>query len=213
MNQHNASVLHIINRDKIANTIIGRLIEPTGIKAFSYINPEELLSSLPIQTPGCLLIDMLIPDMDPFSLMHELRKRGTFNPCIMMAHRIEEETLIKLLEHGVFGFLKKPLNQMQLVAMIQKAFFRDIAYSPFIERALDFGQRFETLGKKEKIVVKMALEGVTAREIAASLSVSPRTVENQRLKAFKKLKVVNTVDAAREMAIFETIQTLILNFA
>ncbi|ABK45875.1 two component transcriptional regulator, LuxR family [Magnetococcus marinus MC-1] len=189
--------LHVINPDEVATSVLFRLLAPTGIESRHYPCAEDFLNQYQANGPACLLVDMLLPDWGPLRLLGELKRRQIHHPCIFMSYRCEEQTLMELLEQQAFAFIKKPLNQVKLTELIQVAMGQDQKQFPLQQRVMQLADDLEKLGKNERRVVDLVVKGLSAREIAATLQVSPRTVENQRLKAYAKLGVATTVEMVR----------------
>lgn len=200
--------VHVINQDRVAISVIARIMESVGIRCYAYASPADLLNHSTLVSPACLLADMLLPEMSPLQLMHRLREDGVLHPMVFMSNRVELDSVIKLLQHGAFGFLRKPLNQMDLLETVQKALGLDRELSPRLQRVWQARGRIARLGRREREVLELVCRGATASEAAATLGLSPRTVENHRLHALRKLGLERTADAIRLWAELETLSIL-----
>ena len=75
-----------------------------------------------------LVLDLVLPDMDGFSICDRLRKNNNNTPVVMLTARTDETDKIKGLEYGADIYTTKPFNVVEFTSML-KAFFRRIEIS------------------------------------------------------------------------------------
>ncbi len=197
------SSVHVVHQDQVAISIIARIMDSVGIHCHAYASPGELLHAPALACPSCVLADMLLPEMSPLQFMHRLREDGLFHPILFMANRVELDSIIKLLQQGAQGFLRKPLNQMELLEGVQKALVLDQQLGPRLDRAWRARQRIADLAPREQQVLSLVCRGASAAEAAAHLGLSARTVENHRLRLLRKLGLERIAEAIRLCAELE----------
>ncbi len=202
------NTVHLLNKDPVANSVMAQTLGSIEISCITYTNPWEFLRDASPPPPACLLADMTLPDISPLRLLLRARRQGYLHPVLFTAHRVELDSIITLLRHGAFGFLQKPTNQMTLMENVQQALEQDRRVGPRLERAWTLQQRLAGLGRRERQVFEKTAGGQTAPEVAKSLGVSHRTVENQRLQAFRKLGIKGSAEAVRRWSELELLRAM-----
>jgi DNA-binding response OmpR family regulator len=69
-------------------------------------------------TYGCIVLDVMLPGRDGFSVVSELRARGVFTPVLLLTARDELEARVKGLEGGADDYLTKPFDLPELLARV-----------------------------------------------------------------------------------------------
>ena len=172
-------------------------------------NGLELIALLKKIYPDLVILDVNMPELRGIEAIPEIK---TLNPAvkiIILTMHDEKELLYRSLTAGAHGYLLKDDSQSELFAAIGKVRRGEIYISPRMAPGLienwaqllhDNGKIAEEpdqLSNREREIVKLIAEGKRAREIAALLFISPRTVENHRANAMAKLKLKNTAEIIR----------------
>jgi FixJ family two-component response regulator len=200
--------LQLINKDPVSNSVMASTLASIEITCHSHVTPLEFLASTSPPSPTCLLVDMTMPEMSPLQLLANARRRGYLHPILFTAHRVEIDSVIRLLRHGAFGFLQKPVNQMSLMENIQAALDLDRQSGPRLQRAWQLQKRLGELSRREREVFEKIASGQTATQVAHDLGISRRTVENQRLSAYRKLEIKGAAEAIRRWSELDLLNAL-----
>jgi len=67
---------------------------------------------------SCIVLDVMLPGRDGFSVVDELRKRGVATPVLMLTARDELEARVRGLEEGADDYLTKPFDLPELLARV-----------------------------------------------------------------------------------------------
>ncbi len=160
--------------------------------------------------PDVLLLDIDMPGMTGIQLVRELHPRLPETQIVMLSVSGDERTVIEAMRHGAVGYLTKDLGPEALQRAVRGIRSGDLAMSRrMAARALRqfiTGEAREaspedsllgTLSSREVEVLALLADGLTDREIAAGLVISPRTVESHVSAILRKLGVRNRAEAAR----------------
>jgi DNA-binding NarL/FixJ family response regulator len=160
--------------------------------------------------PDVLLLDVDMPGMTGVQLVRELHPRLPETQIVMLSVSGDDRTVIEAMRHGAVGYLTKDLGPEALQRAVRGIRSGDLAMSrrmaartlrQFITgeaRAPDaHDSLLGTLSSREVEVLALLADGLTDREIAAGLVISPRTVESHVSAILRKLGVRNRAEAAR----------------
>lgn len=147
--------------------------------------------------PNILIVDLMMPNLNGLEVLRQVSRRSPRTRMIVLTMQSAEAYVVETFRSGAIGYVLKDSAPEELIHAIHQA-LRDIRYlSPMLsERLIDIIAKpaerarpdlYETLTDREREVFQMAAEGKTAAEIAARLSISPRTVELHRSRMMNKL--------------------------
>lgn len=84
-------------------------------------NGVECLEMLESHTPDCMLLDLLMPELDGYGVLQGMKDRGLKIPVIVLSADIQDSAREQAMALGAFAMLKKPPKGPEVRAMIQKA--------------------------------------------------------------------------------------------
>ncbi|MCM3089004.1 DNA-binding response regulator, OmpR family, contains REC and winged-helix (wHTH) domain [Bhargavaea ginsengi] len=92
-------------------------LEPHGFRCLKAASGEEALNLLDLQRPDLVLLDIMMPGMDGWTVCREIRHRSAV-PILMLTARGETEDVVKGLGAGADDYLIKPFEEEELVARL-----------------------------------------------------------------------------------------------
>ena len=195
---------HVLLREALVNLV--NTFEEFKVIA-SLNSGYELVNSLSDSVrPNVILLDLNMPEMDGFETAKWLFKVHPEINILILTMYDSEIALIRLLQAGVKGFLKKDTHPNELrVALkavsaggyyysqdttgkLANLFQRDFENQHFVEKAI--------LSEKEIEFLRLASTDKTYKEIASELKISPRAIDGYRDTLFEKLDVKSRVGLA-----------------
>lgn len=170
-------------------------------------NGKELINNITAgRIPDVVLLDLNMPVMDGFETAAWLQKNAPKVHVLMLTMYDSELSLIRLLKHGVNGFLKKDIHPSELKFAIQSVFVSGYYYSNhstgrlmnLFKKNPDGGISLEKamLTEQELQFLKLACTDLTYKEIAQQMHLNPRSVDTLRDQLFFKLDVKSRVGLA-----------------
>jgi DNA-binding response OmpR family regulator len=108
----------IIDDDRSLTELLKTYLGQFGMQVLTTVHPDEGLRLLRSKAPALIILDIMLPDRDGFSLCREIRKESSV-PIIMLTARGELADRIAGLELGADDYLPKPFEPRELVARIQ----------------------------------------------------------------------------------------------
>jgi two-component system, NarL family, invasion response regulator UvrY len=156
--------------------------------------------------PDVVLLDLNMPDMDGFETAEWLQKNVPQVHVLMLTMYDSELSLIRLLQAGVKGFLKKDIHPDELKFAIQSVVHSGYYYSNHSTGRLmnlfknnpdgSMSLQKATLTEQELQFLKLACSDLTYKEIARQMGLNPRSVDTLRDQLFVKLDVKSRVGLA-----------------
>lgn len=156
---------------------------------------REALEAAERLGPDILVSDIEMPHMTGLELAAAVRERGLACRVVIVTTFARSGYLRRALDAGVLGYLLKDAPAEELAEAIRKVHRGGRAISP--ELAAEAWGEADPLTERERAVLRLAGEGKTGAEIAASLHLSQGTVRNYLSEAIGKLGAANRVEAAR----------------
>src|SRR6266702_2863741 len=117
-------VIHIVDDDASFRTAISRLLKVSGYEVADYESAASFLRALENARPGCILLDVEMPDLGGLQLQDELAKLAHSWPIIFMTGHGDIPTSVRAIKAGAEDFLSKPVSKETLLAAIEHALVR-----------------------------------------------------------------------------------------
>jgi FixJ family two-component response regulator len=137
---------------------------------------------------GCLVLDVAMPGMSGLELQRRLIQDKITMPVIFVTGHANVQMAVEAMQLGAVNFLEKPFKEQALWDSIRKALDLDSQTRRHTARRRHVEERLGRLTPGERAVLDLILEGKMNKEIAATLGLSSRTVEDRRAKLMKKME-------------------------
>jgi DNA-binding NarL/FixJ family response regulator len=161
-------------------------------------NGQQALEQIEHLKPDIALIDLELTDMLALEVIKRIVMSRIPTRCAVFSARKDRKTVMDALRSGACGFLLKNATRQQLDEALKNLMEGGIYVSPQIELAslVYEGQQhqrtadpLDSLSSREYQVFSLLVEGVRAKEIAARLTLSPKTVDTYRASLMRKLEI------------------------
>jgi len=187
----------IIDDDPDALDSLRCLLRSVGLPAEPYSQPSQFLQSYDPSRPGCIVLDVRMPEMSGLELQQELVRRGSPPPIIVVTGHADVPVCTTAFRAGAFDFIEKPANHQLLLGRIQRAIERDAAERRARGAAPQYLARRELLTPREREVLELIVSGQTLKQIATTLEISVQTASKHRTRVLEKMRVSTDVELVR----------------
>lgn len=183
-------LIRIVDDDEAVLEGLAFILEGEGWAVKTYANAKAFLTDDSPSVPGCLILDINMPEMTGLQLQRVMRERGYGLPIIFLTGHGDIDVAISTIKLGAVEFLQKTADNDRVIATVREAVarsragFADVDADPF-----DALERIKRLTDRERVIAGHISAGLLNREIGERLGISVRTVETHRLKIFRKLEV------------------------
>ena len=165
----------------------------------------ELWASLAELRPDVVLLDLQMPDFDPFVDSSRIQEQHPDTAIVVLTNYGDEQHVQALVKAGAAGYLLKEEDADTVVRVIRKAAVGKVSYSEDVLAKVGRGTTTPPLTRRERQVLKLVAQGKTSPQIARELSLVKRTVDFHVENACRKLGVDNRTAAAAKASELELI--------
>ncbi len=109
----------IVDDSLLQRKMLSALVEAEGYEAMTASNGQEGLDLILTQSPDCVILDMLMPEMDGIQVLEALQAKGVTLPIVIITADVQEWMKIRCLELGAQHFLNKPAKQEKVREILQ----------------------------------------------------------------------------------------------
>jgi two-component system, LuxR family, response regulator FixJ len=177
----------IVDDDEAVRSSLRLLIKSVGLIPTALGSAREFLEKYDPAQPGCLVLDVRMPEMSGLELQEQLNRQGAVIPVIFITGHGDVPMAVEAMQAGAFDFLQKPFRDQDLIDRIQKALEKDRANRAVLNERSLIRKRLESLTPREREVLEMVSSGKPNKIMAAELGVSQRTVEIHRGRVMQKM--------------------------
>ncbi|WP_336958944.1 response regulator FixJ [Sphingobium aquiterrae] len=193
----NKGTIHVVDDDEAIRRSLSFLLKTSGYAVRLYDGGTSFLKEAAELEPGCVLLDVRMPDIDGLEVQAQLRARGIMIPVVIMTGHGDVDMAVAAMKAGASDFIEKPFEKAALLACIEAATQQAFAQRGVGARAEEARDRLNVLTEREREVLQGLVKGLPNKTIAYDLGISPRTVEIHRANLMTKLEVRSLAEALR----------------
>jgi two-component system, LuxR family, response regulator FixJ len=190
-------VVYVVDDDASIRDSLALMLGLGGYATRLFADAESFLVAFDPGWSGCVVADLRLPGMSGVELQARVRSRGSVIPFVIITAHGDVPAARAAFRAQAVDFIEKPFDDAQLRSAIDTAFALE-------QRRIDAGElrradveKMARLTERERQVLDQAVKGLHAKEIAAVLGISPRTVEVHRTRIMEKLEVRNIAELVR----------------
>ncbi|WP_129644565.1 response regulator transcription factor [Peristeroidobacter agariperforans] len=180
--------IYIVDDDDGMRRALSVLMSTVGYNAVTFERAAEFLQKLDPNQPGCLVLDVRMPEMSGLEVQQQLNRSGSMLPVILITGHGDIPMAVQAMKDGAFDFLQKPFRDQDLLDRINGALKQDAENRETVERHADLKRRSESLTPREREVMALVVDGRANKVIAIDLGLSERTVEIHRANVMEKMQ-------------------------
>lgn len=196
--------LLLIDDDPNLILLVKDYLEFRGYEVITAENGQEALEVLQKDTPDMIICDVMMPQMDGYSLVEQVRKdpRTGWIPVLFLSAKGQSQDRVKGLNTGADVYMVKPFEPEELVAQVESSLKQAARLIQRQDKSGDSTPKIQVpfdveLTPTELRVVQFVARGMANREIAEELNVSQRTIESHVSNMLGKTGLHNRTELAR----------------
>jgi FixJ family two-component response regulator len=180
-------IVFVVDDDEAVRSSLRLLLKSVGLVPNALGSAREFLDKYDPAQPGCLVLDVRMPEMSGLELQEQLNRQGAVIPVIFITGHGDVPMAVEAMQAGAFDFLQKPFRDQDLIDRIQRALEKDRSNRAVLAERTLIRERLESLTPREREVLTMVSSGKPNKIMAADLGVSQRTVEIHRARVMEKM--------------------------
>lgn len=192
----NATVF-LVDDDASFLAAAARLLRASGFTTRPFRSAQEFLAQVDADTPGCVIADLQMPEMNGLDLQAALARTWNAMPVIFLTGQGDIPSSVRAMRKGAEDFLEKRAPKEKLVDAVRRAIVRDASDREVRAKTRKAQARFEKLTGREREVLNHVLRGALNKQIAGNLGICERTVKLHRTSITTKLGVQSVAEIAR----------------
>ena len=163
--------------------------------------------------PDLALVDMSLPDQSGIQLTCELKNASLKTRIMIITMHSKVDYIVKAFRAGATGYVVKESASERLLqgmdTVLKGEYFMDSSVShKVVKKLMQFPEKgakitdasYDTLTPREQEIMVLLAEGLSSKEIAEKLFISPKTVDNHRTNILRKLNLHSTIELIRYAA-------------
>ena len=111
------AIVHVVDDDASMREALQSLCHSIGIEARTYATARDFLTTAVSDAPGCLVIDIRLPDMNGLDFQAQLTQTGVRLPVVVMTGYGDIPMSVRAMKSGAVGFLPKPGEVLGLLGI------------------------------------------------------------------------------------------------
>ncbi|QIK38078.1 response regulator transcription factor [Caldichromatium japonicum] len=193
----------LVDADPAIQESLTLILASSGHRVRGFVTASGFIEACGPDTPGCLVLDLHLPDMSGLELQARLLEGNIRIPIIFISACGDIQTAVCALRNGALDFIEKPVDTERLLQRVEEAVELDRCRRAAAETERAVLARFRQLTPREQEVLLLTTRGLTNKDIARQLGISPRTVENHRARMMEKMGAANLAELCRLASICE----------
>ena len=181
--------VHVVDDDASFLVAMARLLRASGHAVKTYASANEFLAQRNADEPGCVVVDLRMPEVDGLDLQAALARSGNPLPVLFLTGHADTVSTVQAMRGGAEDFLEKRAPKAALLDAVQRALARDAGERQTRTRQQELRSRFDTISTREREVLGLVLQGRLNKQIADDLGIVERTVKVHRKAIMTKLGV------------------------
>jgi FixJ family two-component response regulator len=190
-------IVFVVDDESAVGVSIKRLLHSVGIEARHFTSASEFLRAQRPDAPGCIVLDVRLPDLSGLDLQQELAKANVDLPVIFVTGHAHIPMTVRAMKAGAVEFLTKPFREQELLEAVQRAISRHRLTRDQRASLRLLQGRYELLTPREREVFPLVAGGLLNKQVAAELNASEKTIKVHRGQLMQKMEAQSLSDLIR----------------
>lgn len=196
----------IVDDDDALRAMLAKAFEASGFEVTTFGNAVEFFAALDerhLPDDTCLILDVRMPLISGLDVQQQLIQRGVEAPVIFYTGAADVGVAVRAMAAGAYSLFEKPMSNQVLIDKALEAIANNRLVQDHRKRIRKASQSLMQLSVRERQIVDLLAQGLSAKEIGSTLHISARTVETHRNHIVEKLGVKSVAGLAQLVILAE----------
>lgn len=187
--------VYVVDDEEAIRRASQLMLRVLGYQVGMFDSGLSLLDQIEVLEPGCILLDVRMPQMDGLAVQQRLNERAAPHAVVMMTGHGDSAVAIEAFDQGAAAFLEKPFSKRSLTRALELAFLRledPDGFSRQLEEARTLVDRLPDL---DQAILQALAGGRSTEGIAADMGLATADVEMRRAAIFSSLGTATLTEA------------------
>ncbi len=182
------ATVYVVDDDPSVRAGLARLLKSVGLTVKSFASAGEFLEQAsPTEEPGCVIVDLRMPEMSGLELQDQLIARNLNLPVIFLTAFGTVPASVRALKGGALDFLEKPVDDQVLIDAVLQALERSRENRLKQAEVQAIQDRLALLTAREYEVLTLIITGMLNKQIAYELGTAEKTIKVHRARIMEKM--------------------------
>ena len=189
-------IVYVIDDELCVREAVAELLSSAGLNAVAFGSVAEYLTQARSELPGCLLLDVNMPDVNGLDFQKQLAATDHV-PIVFITGHGDIPTSVRAIKAGAVDYLTKPVSDEVLLQAVDAAIEQD---RKALQERTDLAKvraRYASLTPRERDVLPLVVAGFLNKQAAAELGISEITLQIHRSNVLRKMEADSVAELVR----------------
>jgi FixJ family two-component response regulator len=179
--------IFIVDDDADVCRAMSRLLQSAGYSTRTFSSTSRFLAEYDPEPPGCILLDLTMPEHDGLEVQAMLVSAGSKRPVIFLTGNGSIPATVAAIRAGAINFLTKPVSELCLFEAVEEALRVDARQRIMGRMHAMLKDRLDSLTPRERQVLEQVIRGRLNKQVAADLGTVEKTIKVHRARVMRKM--------------------------
>ena len=193
----NRITLHVVDDEELIRNSLEAVLRFGKYEVATFSSGIEFLEALPDLNPGCIILDVRMPELNGLEVLKTLKQDRPQIPVIVMSGFADVTMAVKAMQSGASDFIEKPFQPDDVLNTVKKVLQTNSSSKSDQVANTSTASQVSQLSDRETDVLARLVQGKQNKVVARELGISPRTVEVHRARIMQRLGVTSFAELVR----------------